>query len=229
MNSPERLNKILKIESKDDREREFIRFSLELIAAEKDTSLYKEVIEKMILMNNENQQKLLMQLEYIEQLSVTDPLTKLYNRLKFNEQLRLEFERFRRKRNVFSIIMFDIDHFKKVNDNYGHDIGDHVLIHMSKLVQGRLRQYDTFSRWGGEEFIVLLPEIDLNDALARAEDLRKVIASYHFIEDHPVTSSFGVATVKKQDNQSSVLKRVDEALYHAKENGRNRVSTLDMA
>ena len=119
--------------------------------------------------------------------------------------------------------MLDIDKFKNFNDTYGHQKGDEILKDLSKIISKNTRQTDTFARWGGEEFVKILPNASLQDAKAVAEGLRKIIQEYTFSDDLKVTCSFGVSEFRDDDTKESVMKRADEALYIAKENGRNKV------
>ena len=153
----------------------------------------------------------------------TDPLTGLFNRWKFNDGLAAEIERFHRQHVPFSLVMYDIDHFKQVNDIYGHQTGDHVLSRASKLVSRALRQNDLLARWGGEEFIVLLVGDGGDAAMAVAEKLRVLIAQTEFETVGRITCSFGAAECAVGDTPDSLIARVDNALYRAKLNGRNRV------
>ena len=154
-----------------------------------------------------------------------DNLTKLFNRQKFNEILARELNRNTRYNHDFIVAMFDIDLFKTINDSYGHDVGDVVLINLSQTVKNALRETDTLARWGGEEFMILLPETTLKDGMKIIEKLRKLVfksdLSNEFKES--ITCSFGVTKYQKNDTFDTILKRVDVALYKAKNNGRNRV------
>ncbi len=154
-----------------------------------------------------------------------DNLTKLYNRQKLNDELNKEIQRELRYGHGFSLIMFDIDDFKAVNDTYGHDIGDEVLIFISKITQKSIRSTDFASRWGGEEFMILLPETNLIDTERIAQNLRKNIENHKFNGiPKPVTISVGVATYQNNDeDKETIIKNVDIALYKAKENGKNQV------
>lgn len=161
--------------------------------------------------------------EKLKNMATMDKLTNTYNRHKFDEILNNDIERFERYKTPFSIIMLDIDHFKSVNDKYGHDVGDSVLVEISNLVKMSIRNTDKLSRWGGEEFIVLCSETELQDAKKLAEKLRLLIENYEFTTVKSVTSSFGVACFEEGDDTKKLLKRVDNALYKAKEQGRNCV------
>jgi len=159
----------------------------------------------------------------LHRLSTTDSLTGAYNRRMFIDLLGKELQRARRYGTVFSLLMFDIDHFKHVNDQYGHDAGDRVLIEVVEVARRTIRGTDILARWGGEEFMVLLPETDEKEALAMGERLRKAIAHHAFSDVEVLTVSVGVTSLRQLDTIDILLKRVDEALYAAKNAGRNRV------
>ncbi|WP_066496230.1 diguanylate cyclase [Abyssisolibacter fermentans] len=158
--------------------------------------------------------------------SITDHLTKLYNRIKFNEVLNDEISRVKRYNNNLSIIMFDIDHFKKVNDIYGHPIGDEILISISNLVRNMSRDTDIVARWGGEEFMILLKDTDIKGAKFFAERIRNNIEKYNFAKVGNITCSFGVTKFLEEDTMETFIIRVDDALYKAKNAGRNRVEVI---
>ncbi len=162
----------------------------------------------------------------LEKLATTDPLTKIYNRLKLNELLAFEVKKSDRYKLPLSLIMFDIDHFKDINDTYGHDIGDEVLIKLCESVSASIRETDVFARWGGEEFIIMLPNTADEGAQVMAENLRKVIENTNFGSVGVVTASFGVSEYCPDTNMRDVLKKVDDALYEAKKGGRNKVVLL---
>jgi diguanylate cyclase (GGDEF)-like protein len=160
----------------------------------------------------------------LRNIAYTDSLTKIYNRLHFSHFLDAEIDKVKRYGGKFSIIFFDLDHFKKVNDNHGHLIGDYVLACVTDIVSKANRSADIFARYGGEEFIILTPQTDLKGALAHAERLRKDIEKFTFKTAGHITSSFGVAEFNAEtDSIETLLERADKALYLAKENGRNRV------
>jgi diguanylate cyclase (GGDEF)-like protein/PAS domain S-box-containing protein len=152
-----------------------------------------------------------------------DSLTGIYNRLKFEELLEQEILESNRYRRPLSIAMFDIDHFKLINDAHGHQVGDSVLKEISQLTLLTLRDVDSFARWGGEEFMILAPETTLNGVTKIAEKIRNVIACNKFQSVEQVTISFGVAQFKYGETEDDFLKRTDDALYVAKQLGRNRV------
>ena len=161
--------------------------------------------------------------EQLHRLSTTDALTGAYNRRMFIDLLTRELQRAQRYGAVFSLIMFDIDRFKMVNDRYGHDAGDRVLVDVVEVSRRTIRSTDILSRWGGEEFMVLLPQTDSDKAQAMGERLRKAIAHHGFADVDALTISVGVTSLCQLDSIDILLKRVDEALYAAKDGGRNRV------
>jgi diguanylate cyclase (GGDEF)-like protein len=153
-----------------------------------------------------------------------DALTGLYNRQKFNDIFTKEIRRSRRYANFLSVILFDIDNFKAINDSYGHDAGDEVLKKIADIISVNLRQTDSLVRWGGEEFIVLLPETDLQTACNVAQKLLEslTVLTFDFMQEK-ITASFGVATLNETDTECTLINRADEALYEAKRNGKNQV------
>lgn len=162
----------------------------------------------------------------LEKISITDPLTQLYNRLKTDELIAQEITRSNRYDRPLSLIIIDLDNFKLVNDEYGHLTGDQVLIQTATVIKTLLRENDSAGRWGGEEFLVLCPETDLEDASGVAEKLRKALQQSEFEQAGSITGSFGVATYKNKESLNNFIARADKALYQAKHQGRNRVVTL---
>ena len=159
----------------------------------------------------------------LEILATFDNLTSVYNRYKLDLSLEEQIEIVKRYKRDLSIIFCDIDFFKKINDIYGHKIGDKVLRELANFISERLRKSDIFGRWGGEEFLILLPETSKEEAVILAEKLRKNIEKYRFNKIGKLTCSFGVVTLKENDNLDTIILRVDKKLYEAKLNGRNRV------
>jgi two-component system cell cycle response regulator len=157
--------------------------------------------------------------------STVDALTNIYNRAFFNEAIHNEIEEAKRYARELSIISFDIDHFKQVNDNHGHDNGDIILKELAALVKDSIRQADVFARVGGEEFMIIAPSTSGEGATALAEQIRVKIETHHFSNGLKTTSSFGVTQYQSDEAESTLLKRVDIALYEAKSSGRNRVVT----
>ena len=166
--------------------------------------------------------------EQLRELSGTDELTRINNRRRFMEHFRTEFSRARRYKHCASIVLFDVDHFKEVNDQHGHLIGDNVLVEMVQIMRKNLRQSDILGRWGGEELIMLLPHTDSKGAFYSADRIRKAIEEAEFpCEDKTLrlTVSAGVAGYPeiKAENVDDLVRHADSALYIAKSEGRNRI------
>jgi polar amino acid transport system substrate-binding protein len=156
----------------------------------------------------------------------TDVLTNIYNRRKIESLINLEIEHSNKYAKDLSIIFFDIDDFKEINDTYGHKIGDKILIDLSKVVSSTIRKNDHFGRWGGEEFIVILPNTDIKKAKEIAEKIKNTIYSYDFEINKNISCSFGVTQVQSNDNEDSIITRVDNAMYEVKEDGKNSVKVV---
>ncbi|MES9992075.1 MAG: diguanylate cyclase [Candidatus Thiodiazotropha sp.] len=163
------------------------------------------------------------QLQYIAE---TDSLTQIYNRTKFDEELKKQIAWAGLSSNYFGLIMLDLDHFKDVNDNFGHDIGDAVLKTTVDLLHKRIRKSDILARWGGEEFMIIAPDIDQDDLFSMIESLRTAIENIEHEIAGRVTASFGASIITHNDNMQSLMKRVDMALYRSKNSGRNRCTIL---
>ncbi len=159
----------------------------------------------------------------LKRLATVDKLTSVYNRYKMDLSLDKQIEISKRYKRPLSLIFFDIDFFKKVNDNYGHKVGDTVLIELSKMVAKSVRKSDIFGRWGGEEFLIILPETTEEEAMQLAEKLRKKIENHKFDKITNLTCSFGVTNFRENDSAESLMIRVDKILYKAKQNGRNKI------
>ncbi len=159
----------------------------------------------------------------LKTLSTIDKLTGIYNRLKLDEVLKYEKDLFDRFNTPLSIIILDIDDFKRVNDSFGHKIGDEVLQDIVKIVFANKRKTDILGRWGGEEFLIISHETDLNGAKKLAEKFRKIIFSHKFVKNQQLSASFGVAEFKKNDSIEQVFIRADKRLYSAKDSGKNSV------
>jgi len=157
-----------------------------------------------------------------------DKLTALINRQALDKVISKEHGRAIRYKRPLSLIMFDIDHFKRINDTYGHLVGDSVLREVASLAQTHLRANDSLGRWGGEEFMVVLPEMSIDGARLAAEKLRCYLESYNFTGIKELTASFGVTEYGNTENIDKFIQRVDEALYAAKQQGRNRVVCKSM-
>ncbi len=171
----------------------------------------KDITEHMLL-----QKKL-------KKLATTDKLTLVANRSKFDEIMKYSINRAKRYDINLSLILFDIDNFKNINDTYGHLIGDEVLKKMAKIGEKNIRKSDLIARWGGEEFMIIQPDIPEKEAIVLAQRLRQDIQNFDFPKVGRVTASFGITIFKKDDTLDSFLIRVDKALYSAKDRGKNRV------
>jgi len=160
--------------------------------------------------------------EELEHEATFDSLTQVYNRNMFHRLMSRKIEDARNNNRSFIFIMLDIDFFKKINDTYGHLVGDDVLISMSKLIKSHIRESDLFARWGGEEFVLSF-DVDLQKGMEIANSLRKHIDTYEFDVVGNITCSCGVTEFENNDTVDSIIKRADIALYNAKNSGRNRV------
>lgn len=161
----------------------------------------------------------------LENQATTDALTGVCNRRKFLESLQEKIQEAKRYSIPLALIFFDMDHFKSVNDTYGHEAGDNVLRELSSLVSGMIRQTDVFARFGGEEFVILVHNNDVRKGCELAEKIRTGVESHSFPMMGVVTCSFGVAHFSPDDTAETFIKRADDAMYRAKQAGRNRVET----
>lgn len=168
--------------------------------------------------------------EQLKQISITDDLTGLRNRRYILERLNEEFKRAKRSGRPLSLIMLDLDHFKRINDEHGHPFGDHVLATVAERIKAHLRDYDLVGRFGGEEFMVISPEAAQQQSIELAERIRNMVKVKAIVLagiDVTVTISAGLAELSPQDeNPDALIARADEALYQAKEQGRDRVVSL---
>ncbi len=158
-----------------------------------------------------------------------DSLTGLFNRNKFKDLFGKELRRGIRYNSDLSLILFDLDNFKKVNDTHGHQVGDEVLIEISAIITSGVREHDTVVRWGGEEFIILLPETDIDGAVMVADKLRLLISEAIISsKELSITASFGISKMIKDDTEDSLILRTDNALYKAKQTGKNKIVTMEI-
>ncbi len=155
-----------------------------------------------------------------------DSLTGAYNRYKGNEIIDSIFDKFHRYNSGFALLMLDIDYFKKINDTYGHDVGDMILVRLSELISMHMRKSDYLIRWGGEEFIIISEHLDDKKAQKFGKKLKIIVEAYEFDQDIKLTISIGVTAVRTSDTKQTILKRVDDALYEAKDAGRNCVKFI---
>jgi len=199
-------------------------FVVMYVEANKD---YREVISEQANALKDSNIKLeeLYRAKAIE--ASTDPLTGLRNRLALMKKLAELFAQYRRSREIFSIIIYDIDHFKKVNDTYGHNKGDEVLKQIAEVSLECVREIDMVSRYGGEEFLIVLPKANVRVSVGVAERIRKLIQEKIKIDGNSITASFGVVQVREKTDIDKLVNLADEALYRAKASGRNRVEVVD--
>lgn len=186
---------------------------------------YQFKLEELV---HERTNELQLKTEQLEKLAAIDPLTGLYNRRKFIELANIEMGRFSRHHHAFSIFMLDIDNFKSINDNFGHDKGDHVLKEVSDLLSKSTRESDYFARWGGEEFIILTPDSEGDGKIYLADKLLHLISSHSFEDVGKVTTSIGISSAREGDKQlDEIIKRADQGLYNAKEQGKNQYHLIE--
>ncbi|GHE94677.1 sensor domain-containing diguanylate cyclase [Thalassotalea profundi] len=161
----------------------------------------------------------------IKSISNIDSLTKVANRNKFENELEQEVLRANRYHHALSLVIFDIDHFKEINDSYGHKVGDRILCHLSELVSANIRDVDLLARWGGDEFVIIFPELCREKAHIACEKLKALINENKMSDDISVSCSFGVSQYKLGDTLDELFQRVDNLLYYSKEKGRNTVQS----
>ncbi|WP_394146763.1 diguanylate cyclase domain-containing protein [Shewanella atlantica] len=171
-------------------------------------------------------QELEEKIKEVALLSDIDPLTSIANRRSFERELSKEVLRSRRYHHPLSLAIFDIDLFKNINDSYGHKKGDLILQKLCQLISANIRELDCFARWGGEEFVLIFPELTLEKALIATEKLRTTISRYEIEPNLFITCSFGVTECTDEDTIEDLFQRIDESLYQAKSKGRNRIGSL---
>jgi len=162
----------------------------------------------------------------LKKMSTRDGLTDLYNRRKLDQIIYAEHKSYEIENKIYSLILFDIDNFKQINDIHGHLIGDKLLIELSELILGKIRENDIFGRWGGEEFLLVCPNTSKNEAIKIAQRFQKIIDEYNFDNVNHLTCSFGVTEILTGENYCEVFKRADRGLYKAKKQGKNIVCSL---
>ncbi|MBE9532222.1 MAG: GGDEF domain-containing protein, partial [Proteobacteria bacterium] len=159
-------------------------------------------------------------------VATTDSLTGAYNRMKFEEIIDIEIERAKRFTHPLSLLMFDIDEFKRVNDTHGHGVGDEVLKEFAGIAKAHTRKINHLVRWGGDEFIIVPVETPLKGAAILSDRLRQAIETHDFGKVGKISASFGVAQYNEGDTKETLLKRLDDALYNAKNGGGNKVEMI---
>jgi len=203
------------------------------VVAMEDPHNYEHKAFLITLKQTQNSQHVIIALSEVTNIKIeqtmtykkayTDELTKIANRHRFNEVLKSEMTNPSRLNTKLSMFILDIDFFKQFNDEFGHLVGDEVLIELAQLVSSKTRESDMFARWGGEEFVYLMPYTGIDGARKAAENIRKDIETYSFAHGHKLTCSFGCSEFREDDDEKEFFKRADKALYEAKESGRNRV------
>jgi diguanylate cyclase (GGDEF)-like protein len=162
----------------------------------------------------------------IMQVAMYDQLTEIYNRHSFFELAHVEVEKNNRSNQPLAVAIFDIDHFKMVNDRFGHHVGDQVLRELAQIIKASIRSYDIFARLGGEEFILLMPETNQKVALLVMERIRVMVLNHSFQTAEKITISIGLTEKKQNESLDATIVRADTAMYTAKGNGRNRTELL---
>ena len=166
-------------------------------------------------------------IESLRLQTMTDPLTQTFNRAALEHDLHHEMARSTREGTPFTVVMLDIDHFKRINDRYGHQVGDQVLIELSNHIRGEIRDSDSLYRYGGEEFTLILRNTELEDGVKKVEALLNQCKNQHYSEADPdlrVTLSAGITSWRDHDAHNAMIERADQALYHSKESGRDRAT-----
>lgn len=185
----------------------------------------EKLIEKRTKELEDKNRELLEDKAQLQVLSATDHLTGLHNRNKLERIFNYEQKQALRYHSTLSLILIDIDHFKYINDQYGHNVGDNVLKEIAEELLSNFRDTDAIGRWGGEEFLVLLPKTDLQSASEIAQKVRQSIEKRLFSKVGHQTASFGVATLHDYETLDALVNRADKALYQAKKDGRNNIKT----
>ena len=176
---------------------------------------------------NDNSMELMSTLQKYEEKAIKDPLTNVYNHGEMETQLNSALAYRQKSDNAVSFMMIDLDHFKSVNDNYGHSVGDTTLKHFANLMREFAAEKKIMAgRWGGEEFVIVCRDVNGDDALAMAEEFRKKVEEYQFPEIYHITCSIGVTEISKEDDFTEAFNRLDKAMYASKHNGRNKVTKL---
>lgn len=200
----------------------------EEVKKEISSQSYAKIIEELSRSQKESE-KLHEQLHESKIQLLRDPLTGIANRLAYDERIIVEFNRWKRTNVPLCLALWDLDHFKHINDKYGHGVGDRVLKLFADIIQSRIRKVDLFARIGGEEFVLIMPDTSLENAMNLNNTLRVMLeeCNFHYEDQHcEITSSVGIAEFKRGDEADIVLEKADKALYYSKNNGRNRCTAF---
>jgi diguanylate cyclase (GGDEF)-like protein len=184
--------------------------------------LIKEVNKRTYILQIQNKRLKKIHQKLKEQSNI-DPLTKIYNRKFYNEKISELLSSYKRYKQPFSYMIFDIDDFKKINDTYGHDIGDEVLKQLTKAISNHIRANDYFFRVGGEEFVILFSDTNLHQSLDVANKIKDLIFTDIDLIENRITISVGLTQIDETDSVETIYKRADSLLYEAKHNGKNQV------
>jgi diguanylate cyclase (GGDEF)-like protein len=201
-----------------------VSYKFKVIEEEKEEQrkLKHEAIEKQHK-SFINSQKLKNINKELKNISITDKLTNIYNRAKLDESLEYQINYSKRYNETFGLMIIDIDFFKNVNDTFGHQVGDTVLVEFANILKSNIRETDILGRWGGEEFIIICPKSNLEETNIVAKKIKQQIETFKFTKIKKKTASFGITIFKSSDTLATILSRVDEALYKAKDEGRNKI------
>ena len=198
----------------------------ELYTAVKAGKDHGEIEQLLVFLKDNTESHFIFDKDFfrsLEQLASTDLLTTAWNRRHFEQAVEGEIQRSNRYGHPVSLLLLDIDHFKRINDSYGHPVGDQVIREVANCIRSVIRLSDSLTRWGGEEFIILMPNTGLSSATVLAERIRESIATHDFEGIGKVTASLGLSEYVPSDSLDEWLDRADRAMYRAKDKGRNRV------
>jgi len=230
------INKIIPYLKKEEKEEILKQYQLTLINQIDDYSwIYKYILPLLLVLiiisifNNRMRKEIFKRKQAEKDLKDSanrDSLTCIYNRGKIDKLIELQIKNSKISKEMFSIIFFDIDNFKQINDTFGHNKGDSVLIEMTSLISKNIRETDILGRWGGEEFIIILPKTTSDKAFILADNLRELISKNDFNLNKHITISLGIAQYTKKDTKEDLIQRADEAMYYIKTRGKNAVKIL---
>jgi diguanylate cyclase (GGDEF)-like protein len=202
----------------------YLRYKQEISQKTRELQTLNATLEYKVKQRTRELEKMTKKLEH---LARTDSLTKIHNRYSIMEILSREINRSKRHDTSLSVLMFDIDFFKKINDNFGHDIGDKVLFNLIRVVKNTLRDIDFIGRYGGEEFLIVMPETTLVEAKVIANRVKSKVSQHDFEHIGKLTISLGLVEFHDDESVDEILKRVDDLMYKSKEEGRDRLSLED--
>ena len=202
----------------------YLRYKTEISQKTRELQTLNATLEYKVKQRTHDLEKMTKKLEH---LATTDSLTKIHNRYSIMKIMSQEINRSKRHDIPLSVLMFDIDFFKKINDEFGHDVGDRVLFHLVQIVKSTLRDIDFIGRYGGEEFLIIMPETTLIEAKVIANRVKNKVSQYDFKEVGHLTISLGLVELHKDETVDKILKRVDDLMYESKEKGRDKLTLED--